>query len=113
MMTSVLVSPDGCYEYEAAHGTVQRHYYRYLKGEKTSTNRWPPCLPGREPCGNGASWMGSRIWQTLRTGWKKLPSDTGRRNHDRGSGGRIHLPDKKKVNSEEFLEAIRERLEKR
>lgn len=38
MMTSVLVSPDGCYEYEAAHGTVQRHYYRYLKGEKTSTN---------------------------------------------------------------------------
>ncbi|WP_026624052.1 NADP-dependent isocitrate dehydrogenase [Eggerthia catenaformis] len=38
MMTSVLVSPDGHYEYEAAHGTVTRHYYRYLKGEKTSTN---------------------------------------------------------------------------
>lgn len=38
MMTSVLVSPDGCYEYEAAHGTVQRHYYRHLKGEETSTN---------------------------------------------------------------------------
>lgn len=38
MMTSVLVSPDGTYEYEAAHGTVQRHYYKYLKGEKTSTN---------------------------------------------------------------------------
>lgn len=38
MMTSVLVSPDGKYEYEAAHGTVQRHYYRYQKGEKTSTN---------------------------------------------------------------------------
>ena len=38
MMTSVLVSPDGNFEYEAAHGTVQRHYYRYLKGEKTSTN---------------------------------------------------------------------------
>ena len=38
MMTSVLVSPDGCYEYEAAHGTVQRHYYNHLKGEKTSTN---------------------------------------------------------------------------
>ena len=38
MMTSVLVSPDGNYEYEAAHGTVTRHYYRYLKGEKTSTN---------------------------------------------------------------------------
>ena len=38
MMTSVLVSPDGVYEYEAAHGTVQRHYYKHLRGEKTSTN---------------------------------------------------------------------------
>lgn len=38
MMTSVLVSPEGCYEYEAAHGTVQRHYYKHLKGEETSTN---------------------------------------------------------------------------
>jgi isocitrate dehydrogenase len=38
MMTSVLVSPAGVYEYEAAHGTVQRHYYKHLKGEETSTN---------------------------------------------------------------------------
>ena len=38
MMTSVLVSPNGFFEYEAAHGTVQRHYYRHLKGEETSTN---------------------------------------------------------------------------
>ena len=38
MMTSVLVSPDGKFEFEASHGTVQKHYYRYLKGEKTSTN---------------------------------------------------------------------------
>ncbi len=38
MMTSVLVSPDGLFEYEAAHGTVQRHYYKHLKGEETSTN---------------------------------------------------------------------------
>lgn len=38
MMTSVLVSPEGIYEYEAAHGTVQRHYYKHLKGERTSTN---------------------------------------------------------------------------
>jgi isocitrate dehydrogenase, NADP-dependent len=38
MMTSVLVSPEGVYEYEAAHGTIQRHYYKYLKGEKTSSN---------------------------------------------------------------------------
>jgi len=38
MMTSVLVSPDGKYEFEAAHGTVTRHYYRYLNGERPSTN---------------------------------------------------------------------------
>ena len=38
LITSVLVSPSGVYEYEAAHGTVQRHYYRHLKGEETSTN---------------------------------------------------------------------------
>ena len=38
MMTSVLVSPKGYFEYEAAHGTVQRHYYKHLKGEETSTN---------------------------------------------------------------------------
>ena len=38
MMTSVLVSPHGYYEYEAAHGTVQRHYYKHLKGQETSTN---------------------------------------------------------------------------
>ena len=38
MMTSVLVSPDGFFEYEAAHGTVQKHYYKHLKGEKTSSN---------------------------------------------------------------------------
>ena len=38
MMTSVLVSPNGCYEYEAAHGTVTRHYYKHIKGEETSTN---------------------------------------------------------------------------
>ena len=37
-MTSVLLSPDGCYEYEAANGTVTQHYYRHLKGEETSTN---------------------------------------------------------------------------
>ena len=52
MMTSVLVSPDGKYEYEAAHGTVTRHYYKYLKGEETSTN---PML-GAVLCANVAKW---------------------------------------------------------
>ena len=40
MMTSVLVSPKGYFEYEAAHGTVQRHYYKHLKGEETSQLLW-------------------------------------------------------------------------
>jgi len=43
-----LVSPDGIYEYEAAHGTVQRHYYKHLKGEETSTNSVQLYLPGAE-----------------------------------------------------------------
>jgi len=53
MMTSVLVSPEGYFEYEAAHGTVQKHYYKYLKGEKTSSNpmalifAWTGCLKKR------------------------------------------------------------------
>jgi len=53
MMTSVLVSPEGYYEFEASHGTVQKHYYKYLKGEKTSSNSmalifaWSGCLRKR------------------------------------------------------------------
>jgi isocitrate dehydrogenase len=53
MMTSVLVSPQGYYEFEASHGTVQKHYYKHLKGEKTSTNpmalifAWSGCLKKR------------------------------------------------------------------
>ena len=53
MMTSVLVSPQGYYEFEASHGTVQKHYYKYLKGERTSSNSmalifaWTGCLRKR------------------------------------------------------------------
>jgi isocitrate dehydrogenase len=53
MMTSVLVSPQGYYEFEASHGTVQKHYYKYMKGEKTSSNSmalifaWTGCLKKR------------------------------------------------------------------
>ena len=49
MMTSVLVSPDGVYEYEAAHGTVQRHYYRYLQGRNNlhKLRRNSVCVDGR------------------------------------------------------------------
>ena len=114
MMTSVLVSPDGCYEYEAAHGTVQRHYYRYLKGEKTSTNpvatlfAWTGALrkrgqlDGLTDLADFADRLEKTTIQTLEEGIM--------------TGDLVAvstLPDKKKVNSEEFLEAIRERLEKR
>ena len=55
MMTSVLVSPDGIYEYEAAHGTVTRHYYKYLKGESTSTNSVATLFAWAGRCANAAS----------------------------------------------------------
>ena len=111
MMTSVLVSPDGCYEYEAAHGTVQRHYYRYLKGEKTSTNpvatlfAWTGALRKRGQMDqlpdlvDFADRLEKATIQTLEEGIM--------------TGDLVAvstLPDKKKVNSEEFLEAIRERM---
>lgn len=63
MMTSVLVSPDGYYEYEAAHGTVQRHYYNHLKGDETSTNSvatifaWSGALRKRGELDNNAELM--------------------------------------------------------
>ena len=74
MMTSVLVAPDGTCEYEAAHGTVQRHYYRHLKGEQTSTNSvatlfaWTGALRKRE------SWIRTCPWSASPTSWSGPPS---------------------------------------
>lgn len=111
MMTSVLVSPDGCYEYEAAHGTVQRHYYRYLKGEKTSTNpvatifAWTGALRKRGQLDDIPALMGfadrleKATIQTIEDG--VMTGDL---------LGVSDLPDKKKVNSEEFMQAIAERM---
>lgn len=71
MMTSVLVSPDGVYEYEAAHGTVQRHYYKHLAGEETSTNSvatifaWTGALKKE-------NWMGFRRCLRLPRSWSRL-----------------------------------------
>ena len=56
MMTSVLVSPDGVYEYEAAHGTVQRHYYKHLKGEKLQQTLLQHCLLGQAHFVREAKW---------------------------------------------------------
>lgn len=112
MMTSVLVSPEGYYEYEAAHGTVTRHYYRYLKGEDTSTNSmatifaWTGALRKRgEMDGNSAlvDFAGKLEAASLRT------IDEGVMTKDLSS-----LSDAqniKVVNTEGFLREIRKRLD--
>ncbi len=111
MMTSVLVSPDGKYEYEAAHGTVTRHYYKHLKGEETSTNSvatifaWSGALRKRGELDNlpelcafadrlEAATLGT-IEDGIMTGDLYLLST---------------LENKKKVNSLEFLDAIAAKL---
>ena len=111
MMTSVLVSPDGVYEYEAAHGTVQRHYYKYLKGEETSTNSvatifaWSGALRKRgELDGNNE----------LMDFADKLEKATIQTIEDGVMTGDLYLlsslENKKKVDSKTFLEEINNRL---
>ena len=60
MMTSVLVSPDGKFEYEAAHGTVTRHYYRYLRARRRARTPWPRFSPGAGRSKSAGSWTGLR-----------------------------------------------------
>jgi isocitrate dehydrogenase len=112
MMTSVLVSPDGCYEYEAAHGTVQRHYYRYLKGEETSTNSMATIF----------AWTGALRKRGEMDGIKELMDFADRlenasiRTIESGTltGDLAILADnakKKIVSTEDFLKAVRANLE--
>lgn len=113
MMTSVLVSPAGIYEYEAAHGTVQRHYYKYLKGEETSTNSvatifaWSGAMRKRGELDKLPELMAFA---------DKLEKATIQTIEDGIMTGDLYLisklENKKKVNSKEFLEAINERLAK-
>lgn len=111
MMTSVLVSPDGVYEYEAAHGTVQRHYYKYLKGEETSTNSvatlfaWTGALRKRGELDNLPELM------SFADKLEKATIDTIEDGIMTGDLYAIStLENKKKVNSEDFLLAINEHL---
>ena len=111
MMTSVLVSPDGVYEYEAAHGTVQRHYYKHLKGEKTSTNSvatlfaWTGALKKRgeldetKELVDFAEKLEKATIQTIEEG--VMTGDLALLST---------LPNKKKVDTEEFLIEINNRL---
>ena len=113
MMTSVLVSPDGIYEYEAAHGTVQRHYYKHLKGEKTSTNSvatlfaWTGALRKRGELDElpdlmkFADNLEKATIQTIEDGI--MTGDL---------AALSTLENKQKVDTEEFLLAVNERLQK-
>ena len=111
MMTSVLVSPTGVYEYEAAHGTVQRHYYKHLKGEETSTNSvatifaWSGALRKRGELDD--------IPELIRYA-DNLEKATIQTIEDGVMTGDLYLlsslENKKKVNSREFLEEINSRL---
>jgi len=114
MMTSVLVSPDGCYEYEAAHGTVTRHYYRYLKGEETSTNpmatiyAWSGALRKRGEMDNIPELMAYA--DALEAACIETLTD-GVMTKDLVSLAEGITP--RAVNSAEFLKEIRVRLEKK
>ena len=114
MMTSVLVSPDGCYEYEAAHGTVTRHYYRYLKGEETSTNpmatiyAWSGALRKRGEMDNIPELMAYA--DALEAACIETLTD-GVMTKDLVSLAEGITP--RAVNSAEFLKEIRSRLEKK
>ena len=112
MMTSVLVSPDGYYEYEAAHGTVQRHYYRYLKGEETSTNSvatifaWTGALRKRGELDNNKELM--EFADKLEKATLSV-IEGGQMTKDLALI--TTLKDVKVLNSREFIVAIREKLE--
>ena len=113
MMTSVLVSPDGNYEYEAAHGTVQRHYYKYLDGQPTSTNSvatifaWTGALKKRGELDNIPE---------LSAFAEKLEKATVATIENGTMTGDLalisKLPNVNKVNTLEFIQAIRAELEK-
>lgn len=111
MMTSVLVSPDGVYEYEAAHGTVQRHYYKHLKGEQTSTNSVATLFAW-----SGALRKRGELDQTpeLCAFADKLEKATLQTIEDGVMTGDLYLlsslPNKKKVDTETFLKEIGARL---
>ena len=114
MMTSVLVSPHGYYEYEAAHGTVQRHYYKYLKGEETSTNSvatifaWSGALRKRGELDG--------IPELVDFANKLEEATIGTIESGRMTGDLVRittLKNVKKLNSEEFIQAIHTELERK
>ncbi len=114
MMTSVLVSPEGNYEYEAAHGTVQRHYYKHLKGEETSTNSvatifaWSGALRKRGELDGLADLQ--RFADSLEEATVAV-IESGKMTKDLAAI--TTLPDPVVLNSREFIQEIRKELEQR
>lgn len=114
LMTSVLVSPHGYYEYEAAHGTVQRHYYRYLKGEETSTNSVATIFAWTGALRKRAELDGLKNLAAFADKLEKATLATIESGKMTGDLTRItKLPNPQKLSTEEFIKAIREELDKR
>ena len=113
MMTSVLVSPAGYYEYEAAHGTVQRHYYKHLKGEETSTNSVATIFAWTGALRKRGELDGNQELSTFADKLEKACVDTiesGKMTKDLALITTIENPTV--LNSEDFIKAIRATLEK-
>jgi isocitrate dehydrogenase len=113
MMTSVLVSPDGKYEYEAAHGTVQRHYYKYLEGQPTSTNSVATIFAWTGALKKRGELDGNKALSDFAEKLEKATIATIEGGTMTGDLALISKLDKvNKVNTLEFIQAIRAELEK-
>ena len=113
MMTSVLVSPDGVYEYEAAHGTVQRHYYKHLKGETTSTNSVATIFAWTGALRKRGELDGNTALSDFADKLERATLDTIESGTMTGDLAAMStLPEIKKADTEGFLQAVQENLEK-
>ena len=110
MMTSVLVSPDGVYEYEAAHGTVTRHYYRYLKGEETSTNPVATIFAWTGALNKRGELDGNQALCDFARALEKACIDTVEEGLVTGDLAALIGPSATKLTSLQFLRAIREHI---
>ena len=113
MMTSVLVSPSGVYEYEAAHGTVQRHYYKHLKGEETSTNSVATIFAWTGALRKRGEMDGIKELQEFADKLEKATLQTieeGKKTKDLALI--TELKDVTVLNSENFIKAIRDTLDR-
>ena len=107
MMTSVLVSPSGAYEYEAAHGTVTRHYYRYRDGETTSTNPMATLFAWTGALAKRGELDGLPRLQRFAAEIERAALETIETGYMTGDLVALsHLPENHKLNTEEFLHKI-------